>query len=88
MSDREQTYLLSLFLSQAGTVNLLTKMKPSEVRARFNNPDSDGFCNFDCQNEICTPVYISILRVALGGFGIGEMIEKRVQRDTLIGARS
>lgn len=89
MSQEDRFYVLTVFFVNAAGQQFLTKLRPSEVSARFHNPDQ-GWIKVDCYaaNEVRQPVTLEVLSIHIQGFAVGELVEKRVQQvgPAIIGA--
>jgi hypothetical protein len=86
----DRYYVLTVFFVGAAGQQFLTKLHPSEVRARFRNPDQ-GWITVECYapSEIKQPVMFEVLSIHVQGFAIGELVEQRVQKPSgpaIIGA--
>jgi hypothetical protein len=86
-------YLVTIFLVGGGGQQILTRLRPSEIRPRFRRPE-DGWIILDglAPSAIKQPVVFEILAIHVMGFCVSEAIEQRVQAppphpSTIVGAR-
>jgi hypothetical protein len=84
-------YLITIFTVGGGGQQLISRLRPSEVRARFRNPDQ-GWIVLDglAPSAVKQPVTFEMLTIHIMGFAISEYVEQRVAPappPSLVGAR-
>ena len=79
MAHDKPEYLLTVFFVGGSGQQFLTLLRPSEVRAKFRNPDQ-GWISIDAfaPNPMKQPIVFEVMSIHVQGFAIGEAVQQSI----------